>query len=408
MELWERLKEKVSSRRRTMMGLADSNTTSQPQPQRPASDFEGLSSGRIGSNKVFIEIPPTNPGQVPRIEKPPWYSIPYLFASMNRRLTKIPPPFRPRKHRYAARGTEGQFEPVTPSTNVSIPGQMKHNPFTKPSRKAGLKSSRTHSERVPSLDTDEVEDAEMSAAIINGTEWTVDTGRNEVTTDLEFDSKDYAYVHETSSAAELKPNTLLNTSLSAEAEPPPTTNSSRSYPYNLGGNINPILNSIEELPLEFILEHPDKGSVDHVTTAVLVLTPEGDWKPVKLLFDTGTAPNFASERIVQKYGFPERPILPVELMTYGTVRGDDFTPRKYIEVEVRDEENGIKQKVKFIVAPAKDFDLLAGRVLMTEHNMLPFPRAAKLDGANVITSKKSSKGKFLFLKELLKYINGNR
>lgn len=393
-----RLKRKASSRTNVMIGSAEPGVSSRPQPQRPTSDFEGLNSGRIGSNEVFIDMSSTDLPEVPNDE--PWFSFPDFLAFINRRLMKLPRPFRPRKAHRTAPTSERQHESLLVAPNSTTP--MQTNPISPIEiiHEDGMNNSSNTLDTSSLLDTLEEEEEEekgrVCASVLSEGEPAF-VGMN-VRSDgkANFDSqpKDGTDMYETTTSPKTNFDTLLNSCSNAEIKDPTKASGPQIHLYSHSSHTNTTLESDVEYPVEFILEHPDKGSVDHVTTAVMMQTPAGVWKPVKLLFDTGTADNFASKAIVLKFGYPQRPILPKDIQIYRTI-GGDFTPGSYVEIELQDEEHGIEKKVKFIVAPNTDFELLAGRILMTEHGMLPLANGANSQGAHVITVKKPSKGMFV-------------
>lgn len=134
-------------------------------------------------------------------------------------------------------------------------------------------------------------------------------------------------------------------------------------------------------------------NVEYTSSAVLVKDVDGNPIPAKLLFDSGSSGNWASNAFVTKTGLLARLILPKDLKIYKTVNGD-YTPTHYVEVELQDDFRNIKTptKVSFNITPSMGgIGLVAGRPFMKEHRIILDPNG-RHDGF-VAIGRKASAGK---------------
>jgi hypothetical protein len=128
--------------------------------------------------------------------------------------------------------------------------------------------------------------------------------------------------------------------------------------------------------------------------AAEVKAPQGESRALKIFYDSGSTDNMITKALAIACGFELRLILPDDLRLYEGVNSK-FIPRYYVELELRDEEHGIKEytRASFYVADTLGcWSLLAGRTFMYRHNL----GLASLGSAHslVLTAKAASKGTY--------------
>lgn len=121
----------------------------------------------------------------------------------------------------------------------------------------------------------------------------------------------------------------------------------------------------------YIPPKPPRGCKEFTSSAVMIKPPSGNPEAMKLFYDSMSTDNWASEDFVKTFGLQKRPILPDDLCTYETVKGD-YTPRYYIEILLQDKSRGMKDfaTMSCNVTPAMDgIGLVAGSEFMREHRI---------------------------------------
>jgi hypothetical protein len=127
-------------------------------------------------------------------------------------------------------------------------------------------------------------------------------------------------------------------------------------------------------------------------TAVVFKNGLGETIGEKMLYDTGSSDNFVSEKIVDKYKLPRRPILQGDLTAYDTLNGP-FTPTHYVEIELKDDSRNIEfTKTVFNVTKSQcRHGLVAGLAFMRQHGVKIDPTNAR--EAYVTTRGEANAGK---------------
>lgn len=92
-----------------------------------------------------------------------------------------------------------------------------------------------------------------------------------------------------------------------------------------------------------------------------------------MLYDTGSSDNIISQELVDKYKLRRRPILPNDLKVYDTASEQTFTPRYYVEVEIKDKKYKIMKytKVLFYVADSlgRNVKMLVGQNFLAQRGI---------------------------------------
>ena len=146
------------------------------------------------------------------------------------------------------------------------------------------------------------------------------------------------------------------------------------------------------------VQHPKapsrQDSDDWCTFAGMIKDAAGESRAEKLFYDTGSPDSWVSQKLIDKYKIPTRPILPENLKEYYTMGNELVIPHDYAEIELKDDHNGIHQfkMVSFNITKSMGGrGLLLGRAFM-------FDNAVKLDpkeglGVYVFTAREASDGK---------------
>jgi len=134
-------------------------------------------------------------------------------------------------------------------------------------------------------------------------------------------------------------------------------------------------------------------------TAGMIQLPNGEWKPVKLHYDTQSPCNFVAQKFVNRYGLIMRPIKPENTKKYMGLGGKEDSvvePEYYVEMGIQDEDNDIKDPyVSFnVVDTLQGRGLLIGTGFLNKYKFRLMKEDAKYgSGVYPVTGRESSDGK---------------
>jgi hypothetical protein len=128
--------------------------------------------------------------------------------------------------------------------------------------------------------------------------------------------------------------------------------------------------------------------------AVLIKDALGELKSEMTLYDSGSPVSWVSQKFVRKHKLEPRPISPSDLKEYSNIWNQLVIPTFYVEIELKDEHNGMDkfQKVPFNIS--EDMGgrgLILGRAFMKEHGVVLDPKRGA--GVYVATAREASDGK---------------
>jgi hypothetical protein len=121
---------------------------------------------------------------------------------------------------------------------------------------------------------------------------------------------------------------------------------------------------------DYVLRAPDPASSEFCTSAISIKDHLDNFRSEKVLYDTGSPDNFVTQDFLKRCIFPERPMFGEDIRVYRTPGGFLFAPRTYVEIEVKDDRNGMAEfeKVRFNVTESMgEWDFLLGRQFMNAH-----------------------------------------
>ncbi|EPE28544.1 hypothetical protein GLAREA_09665 [Glarea lozoyensis ATCC 20868] len=137
----------------------------------------------------------------------------------------------------------------------------------------------------------------------------------------------------------------------------------------------------------------DPASPEFCTSAISIKDHLGRFRAEKVLYDTGSPDNIVTKDFLRRYAFPERPIFKQHLTVYVTPGSGPYAPTHYVEIEVKDDRNGMAQfeTVRFCVAESMgEWELLLGRPFMNAHGFTMTGSNSPHNAVLVLVKKKPS------------------
>ncbi|KAF4631015.1 hypothetical protein G7Y89_g7120 [Cudoniella acicularis] len=127
--------------------------------------------------------------------------------------------------------------------------------------------------------------------------------------------------------------------------------------------------------------------------AAVIKNPAGGQISNKLFYDTGSTDNMVTQKFVDTYKIPLRPVLPDDLKVFEFAGKYEFIPRHYIELELKGDEHEIREFTKvsfYVVTGIGPWTLLVGRDFMHKHG-LGLSSLKRSAGALVLAERPASK-----------------
>jgi hypothetical protein len=151
---------------------------------------------------------------------------------------------------------------------------------------------------------------------------------------------------------------------------------------------------------QYATRTPDPSSAGFCTSAISMRDHMGNFFGSEtVLYDTGSPDNIVTQKIIERYEIPVRPLFGKDVRVYETLGGTIFAATHYMEIEIKDDGNNIREFEKvyfYVVKSMGEWDCILGRKFMNAHNFnltaSSGPRCAVL----VLTKKKASKGRIIW------------
>jgi hypothetical protein len=146
---------------------------------------------------------------------------------------------------------------------------------------------------------------------------------------------------------------------------------------------------------EYATRTLDSSSSGFCTSAISIRDHLGAFGSVKVLYDTGCPDNIITPNILDRYNIPLRPLFVKDVRVYEAAGGTLFTVTHYVEIDIKDDGNAMRdfEKVFFYVAKSMGgWDCILGRKFMNAHNFKMTASSGPACAVLVLTKKKISKG----------------